>query len=238
MDTQNLDLYVAFIAGISSFFSPCLLPLLPSYYTVLTGFTFKELFGLEEKHVKTRMWSSSVIFVMGFALVYSILGLTSSALGSLLQNNLEILIRISGGVLIILGLLQIGVINFEALQYDYAWNIQKRITRLGYLSAFLMGISCALIWMPCVGQILGSILILASKSTRVYDGFFLLLVYSLGLGTPFIIMGLFFPQIYGLIKQYRRFLIIMNRGAGIIMILFGIVLVLNKYSLVLRFFGI
>lgn len=174
MNPNSIDISVAYIAGFTSFFSPCLLPLLPSYFSALTGFTFKELFGLEAKHVRLRMWTSSILFVLGFAVVYSVLGLTSSALGKLLQENIEILIRVSGVVLILLGLIQIGIINFEGLQYDYAWNIQKRITRLGFISSFLIGISCALIWIPCVGQILGSILILASKAPRASDGFFLL----------------------------------------------------------------
>lgn len=238
MDPKSLDYSVAYIAGLTSFFSPCLLPLLPSYFTVLTGFTFKELYGLEEKHVRLRMWSSSIIFVIGFSLVYSLLGLTSSAIGAILQDNINLLVRASGAVLVFLGLIQLGVINFEGLQYDYVWNIQKRITNLGYISAFLMGISCALIWIPCVGQILGSILLLASKTSSTYNGFLLLLLYSLGLGTPFIVLGFSFPKIYSLIRQYRQFLIYANRSAGAIMILFGIILILNQYGMVLRLLGL
>jgi cytochrome c-type biogenesis protein len=238
MELPQIDYSVAYIAGLTSFFSPCLLPLLPSYFSAITGFTFKELFGLEEKHVRLRMWSSSLLFVLGFSFVYSILGMTSSIVGKMLQEHIGIMIRVSGGVLILMGLIQTGIISFEGLQYDYAWNIQKRITRLGFFSSFLLGISCALIWMPCVGQILGSILVFASNSTQSLDGLFLLLTYSLGLGTPFVLMGLFFPQVYGFIKQYRKFLIVLNRGAGIVMILFGLLLVLGLYNLFLNLFSI
>ncbi len=234
----QLDLSVAYIAGVTSFFSPCLLPLLPSYFSAITGFTFKELFGLQDRHVRLRMWSSSLLFVLGFSLVYSVLGMTSSVLGKILQENLAVMIRISGAVLIAMGLVQTGIINFEGLQYDYAWNIQKRITRLGFFSAFLLGLSCALIWMPCVGQILGSILVMASNANRSLDGFLLLLVYSLGLGTPFMLMGFFFPQVYGFTREHRGFLIALNRGAGAVMILFGALLVLGYYNVFLNLFRI
>jgi len=237
MDPKNIDMTVAYIAGITSFFSPCLLPLLPSYFVAMTGFTFKELLGLEEKSVKTRMQVSSVLFVLGFACVYSVLGLSSTAIGKLLQMNINIFVRISGGLLIFLGLLQTGLINFEFLQIDYVWNLQRKMTRLGYVSAFLIGLSCALIWIPCVGQILGSILIMASKSDKMLDGFILLLTFSLGLGTPFVLLGFFFPSLFGLLQRHRKFFVYLNKAAGIIMVLFGIVLVLNKYGMLLELFN-
>ncbi len=230
MDTNNLTLTVAYLAGITSFFSPCLVPLLPSYFSIITGFTFKELYGLNFKDIRIRVFLSSVFFVAGFSIVFSLLGATSSLVGKFIQTNLNIIIRFSGLFLIFLGLVQLGVINSEKLQFDYAWNIQKRLARLGYLSAFITGIACALIWIPCVGQILGAMLIFASQTETAAKGTLLLLVFSFGLGTPFILLGLFFPTIYPFLQERRKLFFYLTRSAGVLLIIFGVILLINQYQ--------
>jgi cytochrome c-type biogenesis protein len=227
---QDLSIPIAYLAGIASFFSPCLIPLLPSYYTAITGFTFKELYGINFSGIRTRVFLSSVFFVLGFASVYSILGATGAVVGRFIQDNINILIRFSGIFIILLGLIQLGVIRFNSIEFDYAWNIQKKLARLGYLSAFITGLSCALIWMPCVGQILGAMLIIASKTETAFRGFTLLLVFSLGLGTPFLLLGLFFPYIFRLLQSKRELFHYLSQIAGVILILFGVVLLIDQYG--------
>lgn len=220
-----------YVAGLLSFFSPCLVPLLPSYFSMITGFTFKDLYGLNDKDVKMRMFVSSVLFVVGFTIVYAILGATGTFIGKFIQKNINLLIQVSGLFLIVLGLIQLGVIHFKNLQYDFAWNVQKRLAHLGYASALITGIACALIWIPCVGQILTAVLIVASKETTALKGLVMLVVFSLGLGTPFLVLGLFFPSIYPLIQKYRKGFYIANKGTGVLMVLFGILLLINQYQI-------
>jgi len=228
-DPETLTFGVAYLAGLASFFSPCLIPLLPSYFAIITGFTLKDLYGLNFKDLRLRVFFSSLFFVLGFAIVYSLLGATGSLLGQLLNQYTNLLIRFSGIFLIILGLIQLGVIKFKSLEFGYAWAVQKKLSRLGYLNALLTGIAMALIWIPCVGQIVTGMLILASQAETTTQGMSLLLVFSLGLGTPFLLLGLFFPTVFPWLQKNRQFLHIVNLCAGVLLIIFGLVLVTNQY---------
>lgn len=228
-DPETFTFGVAYLAGLAGFFSPCLIPLLPSYFAIITGFTLKDLYGLKFSELRARIFFSSLIFVLGFAIVYSLLGATGSFLGQLLNQHTGLLIRFSGIFLIILGLIQLGVIKFKSLEFDYAWVVQKKLSRLGYLNALLTGIAMALIWIPCVGQIVTGMLILASQTETATQGMSLLLVFSLGLGTPFLLLGLFFPVLFPWLQKNRQLLHMVNLGAGILLIIFGLVLVTNQY---------
>lgn len=234
---DNITLITAYIAGLTAFFSPCLLPLLPSYFSIITGFTFKDLYGLNFDKIRPRVFLSSLFFVLGFTIVFTLLGLTSSLIGKYLIQNIYWFIRLSGLILIILGLVQLGVFQFEALQYDYAWNVQKRLAHLGYITALATGAAFAFIWIPCLGQILGAILILASQTESVGEGGILLSTFALGLGSPFLLLGLFFPQFFKLFRDNRKTLILLSKAAGIIMIVFGIILLLDQYAWFLSFFN-
>jgi len=231
---ENLTFYLAYISGLISFFSPCLIPLLPSYFAVITGFTLKDLYGLDYKSLRLRVFLSSLFFVAGFSLVYSLLGATGTLLGKYLNSSVPLLIRLSGLFLILLGLVQLGVIKLRGLEFDFAWNVQKKLARLGYLNAFITGIALALIWIPCVGQILTGMLILASNTETATQGLLLLLVFSLGLGTPFLLLGLFFPWVFPLINKNRKMLHYLNLGGGVLLIIFGVVLVANQYGYYLQ----
>lgn len=230
MGSEDLNIIVAFIAGLTGFFSPCLLPLLPSYFSVITGFTFKDLYGLNFEKIRGRVFLSSIFFVFGFALVYSLFGATGTLIGKFLHDQLKILLRLSGIFLIFLGLVQLGIINFDIFRFDYAWRVQKRLAKLGFLTAFVSGITLALIWIPCVGGMLAPILLLAAKSETAKKGPLLLFVFSLGLGTPFLLLGLLFPTIFGFLSHYRRLFRIVSLSAGALLILFGVILVLNWYQ--------
>jgi cytochrome c-type biogenesis protein len=226
---EKLSIFIAYTAGLTSFFSPCLVPLLPSYFTIITGFTFKDLYGLNTANIRKRVFISSIFFVSGFSLVYTILGATGTIIGLLLQKNLNFIIQMTGFFIIFLGLVQIGVLKFKSLEFDYAWNIQKKLANLGYISAMITGIACALIWMPCVGQILGLMLILASQADTALKGMEYLFIFSLGLGTPFLLLGLFFPLVFSFIQRYRKLFYLITKGAGVVLILFGLILVIGKY---------
>lgn len=225
----------AFLAGLASFLAPCLLPLLPTYFTVITGFTFRDLYGLNYSDIRRRVIGSSFLFVAGFSLIYTLLGATGSWIGTFLQGELNILLRLNGFILIFLGLMQIGIINFHFLNFDYAWRVQKRLTNLGLITAFVTGMVAALSWIPCITPTLSPILLLAAGKPTVFAGSLLLFVFSMGLGTPFIITGLFFPQVVRSFQEHRKLLHALSIIAGIILVAFGITLAADYYQQYLSF---
>lgn len=234
----EINIALAFIAGLLSFFAPCLLPLLPSYFSAITGFTFKDMYGLNFAKLRGRFFLSTILFVLGFSIVFTFLGATATTIGQFVQNNLPLLLQFSGAVLILLGLVQLGVIRFNALRFDYAWKVQKKLSRLSFFSALTVGIISALAWIPCVGPILGSILLLATLTSSVQEGALLLFVYSLGIGTPFLAISLSFPTAVKHFQAYRRELHYLSLAAGVVMIAFGLILILNKYRVFLSWLGI
>lgn len=227
---ENLDLIATFSAGLVSFFAPCLVPLIPSYFSVISGFTFKDLYGLNFEKIRGRVFFSSCFFVAGFVVFFSLLGVTTTLIGQVLHKQLDFLVQVGGLFLIVLGLIQIGVIKFEFLRFDFAWRVQKRLTRLGFLTAFLTGIISGLVWVPCIGPVLGSVLLLASWAPSAKQGWSLLFTFSLGLASPFLLLGLAFPSVFGLLKRYRRFLHFLSLLAGVVLIVFGLILILGQYQ--------
>lgn len=228
---ENLSLLAAFSGGFISFFAPCLLPLIPSYFSVISGFTFSELYGINFEKIRARVFISSLFFVLGFVSLFSLMGATATFFGHFLREQISSLTRLSGFFLIFLGLVQLGIIKFEFLKFDFAWRVQKRLTKLGYLTAFLVGIISGLVWVPCIGQILAPILFLASQRATTGEGIILLFSFSLGLSFPFLILGFFFPAIFNLIKNQRTFLHFLSLSAGIILIVFGLILIANQYQI-------
>ena len=222
-----------FLAGLISFLAPCLIPLFPSYFSIITGYTFADLYGLEDFAAKRRVFISALFFSLGFAIVFTLLGLTGSFIGQLLKDELPILLKISGGMMVILGLMQLGRIKIPSLEFDYAWVVQKRLAKLGYLSATVAGIASALCWIPCIGPILASVLLLSSNSKTVFEGMSLLFVYSLGVSFPFLLGGLFFHRVFDFIRNHRSLLHRISQLAGLVLIAFGAVLIAGKYSLFL-----
>lgn len=235
----NSQMWAAFLAGLLSFLAPCLIPLLPAYFSVITGFTFKELYGLDFERIRGRVFLSVLFFVLGFSLVFTILGAVGSYVGQLLNNVLPILLRFNGIVLIILGLFQVGLLKMPSWEFDYAWAVQRKLRNLGFVTAFITGIAAALSWIPCVGPLLTSVLLVSSQHESVVHGVIMLFIYSMGLTLPFILAGLYFPQVVRTMQQKRVLFHRLSIGGGVILILFGIVLTLGQYRILIeRFYGL
>ena len=230
------QLLAAYLSGLLSFLAPCLLPLFPTYLTVITGFTFAELYGLEYRSIRKRIITASVVFSLGFSLVFTLLGATGSIVGQLLGYYLPLLTRISGIFLIVLGLSQLGILHLDQFKFDFAWNIQKKLTKLGLITAFATGIAAAFSWIPCIGPLLTPILILAGNSDTVLSGALLLFIFSLGLTTPFLLAGFAFPQIAKNIESHKKFFHYLSIMSGILIILLGIVLVADWYTTLITLF--
>jgi len=226
MFTEAVSFPAAFTAGILSFLSPCVLPLIPAYFTFITGFSLEELTENRNSEIRKKVFLSTVLFVSGFSLIFILMGASASYLGSLMYNYRE-LIRIIGGILIILmGVHLTGIIRIPGLDVEKRINIEKK--PLHFLGIVIIGMAFGAGWSPCIGPLLGSILIIAGSQETVWQGIVLLAIYSAGLALPFIIISVFINLLLIVIKKASRVLQYVNAAAGILLIIVGLILVTNK----------
>ncbi len=227
--SPDVSFYLAFCAGVFSFLSPCVLPLVPSYLAFVTGLSFEELTGGSRGKLRKVVLGHSLLFIAGFSLLFTILGASATLAGQFLAEHKDI-IRIVGGILIILfGLFISGVFSLGFLQQEKKFHLRDK--PLGYLGSLLVGITFAAGWTPCVGPILSSILLYASTANDVQKGVFLLLSYSLGLGVPFLVCSLALNTFLALFRKTRRYLGTINKVAGGLLIVVGILLVTDSFGL-------
>ena len=226
MLTEAVSFPAAFLAGFLSFLSPCVLPLIPAYFTFITGFSLEELTENRNSEIRKKVVFSTVSFVCGFSMVFILMGASASYLGGLIYNYREI-IRIIGGILIILmGVHLTGIIRIPGLDVEKRIHMEKK--PLHFLGVFIIGMAFGAGWSPCIGPLLGSILIIAGSQETVRQGIVLLAIYSAGLALPFIILSVFIHLLLMVIKKASRFLQYVNAAAGILLIIAGLILVTNK----------
>jgi cytochrome c-type biogenesis protein len=233
---RNVSMLVAFSAGIFSFLSPCVLPLFPSYLSFITGMSVEELQGAGARGTERwRVISHSLAFIAGFSIVFVAMGASFSVLGQALIERRD-LIRQVGGVLIILfglyiaGLLPLGWLG----RYK---QIQLRSKPAGLVGSWLVGVTFAIGWTPCVGPILGSILSLAGTAETVGTGIALLGAYSAGLALPFFLSSLALGAFLVAFRRFRPWIPVVERAAGILLVAVGL-LVLTNYFIVLNAYAI
>ena len=218
-----LGLVVAFVAGLLSFLSPCVLPLVPSYIGFLTGMTLPELSGRRRVAL-----THAFLFVLGFSLIFILLGASATALGRAL-NYYQVWLQRIGGILIILfGLFCLGAFQVGALNRERRLHLERK--PVGYLGSALVGMAFAAGWTPCIGPVLGGILGLAATSTDVSRGMLLLGVYSAGLALPFVIAALALESFLDWFQRFRRFLPWVMRVSGLLLIFVGILLVTGEFT--------
>lgn len=226
---EQVSYLAAFFAGVVSFVSPCVLPLVPSYITFITGLSFDELTAADTSgKVRRRTIVHSLAFIVGFSLVFITLGATATATGRFLREHQDT-VRIVGGVLIILlGVYLTGLIPVSFLSQERKFHLSGR--PLGVLGSILVGITFAAGWTPCIGPILASILLYASTSETVGTGIVLLSFYSLGLGVPFFIASLGMNSFLAASKRLRSSLRTIEIVSGVMLVLFGVALVSNQFA--------
>jgi cytochrome c-type biogenesis protein len=219
----TLGIVVAFVAGVLSFLSPCVLPLVPSYIGFLTGMTLPEI-GTRRRAALLH----ALLFVLGFSLVFILLGATATALGRAL-GYYQVWLQRAGGVLIILfGLLCLGVLSARPLLSEHRMQLEQK--PLGYLGSAVVGMAFAAGWTPCIGPVLGGILGLAATSADVSRGMLLLAVYSAGLALPFLLAAIAVESFLGWFQRFRRFLPWVMRLSGLLLILVGGLLVTGQFT--------
>jgi cytochrome c-type biogenesis protein len=224
---KDISFPLAFLAGVLSFLSPCVLPLLPSYVSFITGISFKDLTaGVDRKQVRYLTITNSVAFISGFSAVFMALGVSSSAVGSFLFQYLDLL-RIIGGILVIIfGIFISGFLKLDFLMKDKKIHLGGKPA--GYLGTFIIGMTFAAGWSPCIGPMLGTILVYAgSKGSAVY-GLKLLAVYSLGLAVPFFVSALAINSFLSYSKKIVRYMRVIMIISGVLLVVFGIMLLTDQ----------
>lgn len=225
---QEVSVLIAFFAGILSFISPCILPLIPSYITYITGVSFKDL---TDERPKTRMRlatiSHSFLFILGFSTVFTLMGASASYLGQLLVRYQDWIMRIGGVLIILVGIQFTGIIRLPFLQAEKRFELRKK--PIGYVGSFLVGIIFAAGWTPCVGPILSTILVYASTTKKFTTGIVLLASYSAGLGVPFFLSSLAFNSFLGAFEKMRRYMRVITVVSGLFLITIGILLLTNTF---------
>jgi len=215
-----LELFIAFGAGLISFLSPCVLPLIPGYVSFITGSTLNEI--LEKKKIDLL---PLIVFSLGFSFVFIIFGATASFLGQILLQNSQILRSIAGVIIIIFSLQLIGVLNIKFLNVEKKFYTKKS-NNIFFI--FIVGMAFGFGWTPCIGPILGSILALASTEETIYKAILLLSFYSLGLAIPFILSGYLMQKFLLFSKNFKRNINLVTKGGGIILLITGILILTNQ----------
>jgi cytochrome c-type biogenesis protein len=215
----HVPIWAAFGAGLLSFLSPCVLPLVPPYLCFITGASLDELSEAERARSRQTMLAA-LLFVLGFTTVFVLLGATASTLGQMLREQLPLLAKIAGGVIILmglhfLGLFKIGFLNREA-------RYQHRVKPAGLAGSYAIGLAFAFGWTPCIGPVLATILAVAASTESVGKGAFLLAVYSLGLGVPFLFAAFGIDRFIGFMKRFRQHLGTVEKAMGGLLVLAGV----------------
>jgi cytochrome c-type biogenesis protein len=217
----------AFLAGILSFLSPCVLPLVPPYLCFVAGVSLDELVAEGDRPVsRTRhVMASAAAFVAGFITVFTILGATASALGQVLAEHFDLLSYFAGAVLIVLGLHYTGILKIQWLYREMRFHPDEK--KAGLIGAYVVGLAFAFGWTPCVGPVLAGILMLAGTEQSIAEGTGLLFAYGLGIGLPFLVAAFFAGRFLGFAQRFRRHLPTVERVLGVLLIITGVLFLTN-----------
>lgn len=221
-----ISIFLALLAGIVSFLSPCIFPLVPAYLAQLTGTSISD----NQLHADRKVIiSRSIGFIIGFTIVFLLLGASSTAFGQLFMKNRELLEKIGGIVIVVLGLQMLGLFSIKMLMNEKRLQSKPKKST-SFLGSVGFGFIFGAGWSPCIGLVLSSILILAAQSGTMASGMFLLFIYSIGLGIPFLIVALVYSRSLNKIRKMNRYLPIIQKASGAVMIILGILLYTGLFT--------
>lgn len=226
---SSIPFYTAFGAGLISFISPCVLPLVPGYLSFLSGVSLEQLRDAEEQQaIRGRVLANSLAFVAGFSLIFVLLGASASFIGQFLLVQLPLLSKLAGALIILFGLHTMGVLRFSWLYQEKRVQLQRK--PMGILGSVLFGMAFAFGWTPCIGPILAGILTFASAQETLAQGITLLALYSLGLGIPFILAGLGFERFLKVADRFKRRMRAIEVVSGLLLVVIGVMIATNSLS--------
>jgi cytochrome c-type biogenesis protein len=227
MDPSNINIGIAFIAGLASFLSPCVFSLVPAYIGYLGGRSVASAQG--SKVSRGRVVSHALAFVSGFSFIFIGLGLAVSTLGQVLYDLRPVLSRVGGYVVVVFGLHMTGLIRVPLLEYDLRPQ-SKLDNRWGYISSFMMGVFFSFGWSPCIGPVLGTILSLSLIGGSIGQGVLLLSAYSIGLAIPFLLAATQISLVTAILRRYGKVMHYVEIGMGVLLVGIGVMLIQNKMT--------
>lgn len=234
MESANITFIGAFVAGLLSFLSPCVLPLIPSYITYITGLSFADLQSEHPSHkVRQQTILHSLLFIAGFTFIFVLLGASATFVGTFLQEHMAIIRRVGGVLIILFGIHLTGLVPIHFLLGERRFTIHRKPA--GYVGSFLVGLAFAAGWTPCIGPILASILMVAATEETVFHGIALLLAYSMGLAIPFFLASLALHQFLVFFNRFKKYIRIFEIATGIFLIIVGVLVFGNYLTILSRF---
>jgi cytochrome c-type biogenesis protein len=233
---ENISIFVAISAGLISFLSPCILPVIPSYLAFITGISIEELSQHENlRKVRKKVIADSLMFILGFSIIFITLGVSATVIGKFLYNNIRWFEIIGGVLVIILGLHFAGIFRLKFLDREKKIHLKKK--PLGYLGTCLVGMAFGAGWTPCVGPILGAILAMAATTQNIFKGIALLAFYSAGLGIPFLLSAIILHKFFEYFKTIRKYFKVISIVGGVLLIIVGILLISGYFSSLSAYLG-
>jgi len=230
----QISLFAAFMAGLLSFVSPCVLPLVPSYISYITGLSVEQLADASERQRSRKtIVANALIFIAGFSCVFIAFGASASLIGQMLIAYQEYLRKLGGLLIIVFGLYLLGILNLGFLKTEKRFQFRSRPA--GYAGSFLIGVAFAAGWTPCVGPVLGTILLYASTTEALTDGVTLLASYSLGLGLPLFAAAVGVDRFLAYFKQVRAYLWGVSAVSGALLIVVGVMIYANSLTMITSF---
>ncbi len=227
----DVSLFAAFGAGVLSFISPCVLPLIPGYISYVSGMSLEDM-RTADAGARRRLILATLCFILGFSIIFMAMGASASAIGALLLQHLRIVQKIAGVIIVILGLHLAGLFRLRFLDRDTrVQTSRKPATPLG---AVIVGMAFGFGWTPCIGPILGGILAIAGSKSTVGEGVLLLAVYSAGLGVPFFLTSLAVDKFFAASARVRRYYRAIELTAGLLLIILGVLMFTGRFTLIIR----
>lgn len=226
MTIAHFGILAAFIAGLVSFLSPCVFPLVPGYLSYIAGATVGE--ARVDSSVRWRISAHALFFVLGFALIFALYGAIASTIGVILHEHKLLLNRASGIALVLFGIVMTGLVPLPFLQRERRVHMERGEPAL--LRSALIGMAFAFGWSPCIGPVLGSIFALASTSQTLAQGVLLLLIYALGLGVPFLLIGLVIDRAGPVVRRINRYIGPISVTSGVVLALTGVLILTGRLA--------
>ncbi|MCP4723791.1 MAG: cytochrome c biogenesis protein CcdA [bacterium] len=224
----DISIFAAFAAGLISFISPCVLPLVPAYISFMSGVSLQDMTADSNAKNRSKVIISSLVFIIGFSIVFILLGASATYLGKLLLTKMHIIRKIAGIVIIIFGLHLMGIFKLKFLLYEKRFSSQQK--EMSLISVLLIGMAFAFGWSPCLGPILSGILAIAATKENIGQGIFLLSMYSLGLGLPFFLTALATDRFIGYFNKIKKHMRKIEIGSGLFLILIGILIFFDFFT--------
>ena len=228
MFAETITYPAALFAGLLSFFSPCILPLIPAYFSFITGLSLDELTE-DKKETRRKVILSTLFYVAGFSFIFILFGASASFLGGFASKYSWVVRYLGGGIILVFGLHLLGIINIRGFNFEKKIHVKEKPLHL--MGTFVIGMAFGAGWSPCIGPMLGSILIVAGNQKTILEGILLLSVYSAGLAVPFLLMSFFITSILEIMKRATRFIGIFNKISGLLLIAIGLLLIFDKFRL-------